>query len=106
MTDQKMLQDILDIVRFTQDNMATKLDLKRFVTKADYQFGLQQLSREITETKAKIDQLNVTFTTHLDGFVGLHKKLDVELVALRAKYDRLESYIEQLAKHTKLQLEG
>lgn len=86
MSQEQQLNDILEIVRFMQDNMATKRDLERFATKDELQ-------------TAKSDII-----THMDGFIGLHQKLDLELVALRAKYDRLESYIEQLARHANVTL--
>lgn len=75
------MNDILEIVVYLKDNMISKneLDEKLFVLKSD-------------------------LMSHTDGFIGLHQKLDLELVALRAKYDRLESYIEQLARHAQVTL--
>lgn len=87
MSQEQQLNDILEIVRFMQDNMATKHDLERFATRDELQ-------------TAKSDIM-----THMDGFIGLHQKLDLELVAMRAKYDRLESYIEQLARHANVTLQ-
>lgn len=79
--EDKTAKDILEIVEFLKDNMVTRDEMKD----------------EISLAKTEI-------MTHMDGFIGLHQKLDLELVALRAKYDRLESYIMKLAHHAKIEL--
>ncbi len=76
--------------------MATKEDLKSFATKRDI---------ERCATKQDLETMNSNLITHIDGFVGMHKGLDLELVSLRSKYQRLESHVQQLAKHTSLKLE-
>ena len=98
--EQKLLQDILETVEFLKENMvskddlvdfATKEDLTRFATKDDLHMGLEELKSDLM--------------THMDGFISLHQKLDLELVAMRAKYDRLEGHIKVLAEHLHLKLE-
>lgn len=79
--EDKTAKDILEIVEFLKDNMVTRGEMKD----------------EISLAKTEI-------MTHMDGFIGLHQKLDLELVALRAKYDRLESYIMKLAHHANVEL--
>lgn len=88
MNQDKTLQDILEIVQFIKDNAASKADLDRFPTKID-------LETRLTEVKTEL-------MTHIDSFIVLHQKLDTELTALRAKYDRLEGYLQQVAKHLQL----
>ena len=41
-------------------------------------------------TKQRIVNLEDKLLTHIDGFIKLHQTLDLELVSLRHKYDRLE----------------
>lgn len=41
-------------------------------------------------TKDEFEQKNNEVINHIDGFVKLHQTLDIELVALRDKYNRLE----------------
>lgn len=36
---------------------------------------------------------------HIDGFIKLHETLDLELVALRSKVDRLEGRIGRVESH-------
>ena len=98
-TLQQNIQDILESVQFLKDNMASKEDLERFATKEDLErFATKNdLEIQLTEVKSEI-------MTHVDGFIALHQKLDIELTALRAKYDRLNGHIQQLAKHLQLQL--
>ena len=59
---------------------------------------MDQYMKENLVTKTELDQRLNTMTTHIDGFVKLHENLDIELVALRGKYDRLESRIEVLER--------
>lgn len=41
-------------------------------------------------TKDDLAVLKTEMYSHIDGFIKLHETLDVELVALRSKYERLE----------------
>jgi hypothetical protein len=58
---------------------ATKEDLQSFATKEDLQNGLTTLESRIT--------------TEIDRFVVLHQTLDVELVSLRHRCERIESHV-------------
>lgn len=40
----------------------------------------------------KLDRLY----THIDGFINLHQRIDVELAALRAKQERIEERLVKL----------
>lgn len=81
MSQEKKIDDMVEILQFLKEEMVTR----------------QDLDVKLTNVKSEI-------MTHMDGFIGLHQKLDLELVAMRAKYDRLESWIEQLAKHAHITL--
>ena len=95
MNQDQTTTEILEIVQFLKDNMASKDDLERFATKDDL---------ERFATKDDLEQIKSELMNHVDGFIGLHQKLDTELTALRSKYDRHEQYIKQLAKHLHLEL--
>lgn len=82
MSQEQQISDILEIVSFLKDEMVGRKEFDQ-----------------------KLEKLRSDLTTHMDGFIGLHQKLDLELVAMRAKYDRLESYIEQLARHANVTLQ-
>ena len=43
-------------------------------------------------------------TSHVDNFVVLHQRLEVELLAMRSRHDRLESQLFQLATKLNVQL--
>lgn len=51
--------------------------------------------KEQMVTKDVFEQKHSEVIGHIDGFVKLHQTLDIELVALRDKYNRLE---ERLAR--------
>lgn len=109
-----------DLERFATkkdlERFATKKDLERFATKKDLEGVRSEIEgirsvmatrRDIERcaTKQDLETMNSNLITHIDGFVGMHKGLDLELVSLRSKYQRLESHVNQLAKHTSLTLE-
>ncbi len=66
---EKILAKIVNIEEYMKENMAIKDELR--------------------ESEDRL-------ITHIDGFVKLHETLDLELVALRGKYDRLEERVEML----------
>lgn len=98
-----MLKDILETVQFLKDEMVPRREFDEKIS--DLRSNLvthRELERVLDD---RIGTLKSDLMTHMDGFIGLHQKLDLELVALRAKYDRLESYITQLAKHANVTLQ-
>lgn len=52
----------------------------------------KEVHRRIDETNERIDKLY----NLVDGFIGLHQKLDQEFTAIRARYERLEERIAKL----------
>ena len=40
--------------------------------------------------KDEFQEFKTEIYSHIDGFIKLHQTLDIELVALRSKYDRLD----------------
>lgn len=79
MDESKTLKDILDTVVFLRDHAASREDVHEIVGQA----------------KSEI-------MTRVDSFIGLHQKLDTELVALRGKYDRLEAELSRVLRHLHL----
>ena len=48
-------------------------------------------------TKDEFNNFKTGIYPHVDGFIKLHETLDIELLALRSKYERLEerlTYVE------------
>ncbi len=76
-------QETREVVDFLKDHMVSR----------------DELDSRLSEMKSEI-------ISHINGFIILHQKLDTELAALRAKYDRLESYIHQLAQHAHIELQS
>lgn len=87
MDQGQALSDILESVRFLRDHAVSKEDAKAFATKDD----LRQVKDDIM--------------AHIDGFTVLHRKLEVELVAVQSNYRRLDDHVEQLAKHLRFQFQ-
>ena len=82
MDQEPTLKDVLEVVEFIKDNSVFR----------------DELEERLANQKSEI-------VSHIDGFIVLHQKLDTELAALRAKYDRLEGFVQQLAKHAQIELE-
>ncbi|MFH1098684.1 MAG: hypothetical protein V1723_02065, partial [Candidatus Uhrbacteria bacterium] len=55
------------------------------VLRIDLAFVKTEMAEQFAATNKRIDDLS----TNVDGFINLHQKLDVELVALRDKYNRV-----------------
>lgn len=72
-------QEILEIVTFLKDNALTK---EEAVTNNEFNEGLSGLRNEL---RGEMHQMKDELMTHMDGFITLHKTLDVELAALRSK---------------------
>lgn len=53
---------------------------------------IDNLDNRLDETNSRIDKLY----NLVDGFIGLHQKLDQEFTAIRARYERLEERIAKL----------
>jgi len=85
MDQEKQLQDILETVEFLRDNAVTK------------EYFEEKLEEKLIETKNEL-------MTHIDTFIGLHQKLDIELTALRSKYDRLETSMKKVLEHLHLEI--
>jgi len=106
--------DILEILQFMQENMASKEDIKSMATKDDLKsmaskddirgmatkddiHALRIELREDLKANATKDDLLVfksDIMTSIDRFAKLHETLDQELVAMRSKYERLEARLE------------
>lgn len=98
--------EMLHILNFLKDNMVSKVDFDSKTT--DLGNKITDLDSKINEVrselKAEISQTKNELMNHIDGFIGLHQKLDIELTALRAKCDRLEVYIKKMARHIQMNL--
>jgi len=111
------IQQILEIVEFIKDNaaskqevaelrseMATKVELANMRSEMATKVELANMRSEMA-TKVDLYDLKSEVITHVDGLAVLHQRLDTELAALRAKYERLQMHVHILAKHANITLE-
>jgi len=75
-----MLQDILETVQFIRDHGATKDDLAQVEHRLD----------------AKISRVHHEMIEHVDGFVALYQKHEVELAAVVYRQERMEEKFNKL----------
>lgn len=89
-TDSKLdaMSKQLDVVVIEQKTADDRIDtiLAKVV-------GIAQTVKDNMFTKDEAREMESRLLTHIDGFIKLHETLDVELVALRSKYERLEERV-------------
>jgi len=126
MNQEKTIQDILEVVTYLKDNMvsgdkfeertknfatkddlkdfATKDDLKDFATKDDLLDIKEELHGFVTQDYLddKLFEIKNELMNHIDGFIGLHHKLDIEFTSLRATVNRLEEEIQAMKKQMQM----
>jgi hypothetical protein len=123
MDQDNTLNDILESVSFIKDHAASKDDIANMATKSDL-FGLatkDDIADMATKsdlfglatkddiadmaTRTDMSEMKNEIITHIDGFAAMQQKLDLELGALRMKYERLEGFVKQLAAHAHVTLD-
>ncbi len=104
--DDETIKDILQIVTFLKDNMASKDDLVDLATKDNLSTTEERLKRYVDERlEERLTETKSEIIGHIDYFIGLHQKLDTELTESRSKYDRLEEHLHKLAAHVQFELQ-
>ncbi len=97
------LQDVLDAIQGLSthtDEQFAFVD-KRF-EQVDQRF--EQLEQRIrSDLRSEMHSMEQRLTTEIDHFVVAHQTLDIELVALRSRCYRMESFMGRVA--TKLDLD-
>lgn len=101
-------------LEFVKENAVTKDELRETkqelldqTISKDYFFEHALTKKHFHEhavTKDELREAKNDIVNSIDGFIKLHEKLDLELTALRSKYTRLESHIQQIAKHMNIEL--
>ena len=108
MGQYQAINDILEIVGAIKDSMVTREEfdvrMNQLITRDEFDSRMEDMVTKNDLHSALFD-VKSEIMNHVDSFVHLHNKLDTELVALRAKYDRLEGFVKQLAAHAKVTLE-
>jgi len=102
MENDKIIQDILEIVTYLKDNSVTRDEFFDFKKEVNERFT--HVDEQFAHVDEQFRSVREDVISHVDHFIGLHNKLDTELTALRAKYDRLEEKLERVMHH--LHLEG
>ena len=109
MSDQfnKKIDEILEVVTFIRDTAATKEELARDINAIDARFDsidqqFDDANRRFDVIDARFIETERTIISHVDEFVGMHKKLDTELAALRFKYERMEEKMNSIMNHLQL----
>ncbi len=117
MKKEKTLQDIWEVVSFIKDNAATKTEMndgfKRLNKKID---GVKNdldkkidgvkndLDRKIDIARKEIKEIKNEMIEHVDGFIALYRKHEVELAAVVSRQNRLERKIDLVMRHLGLEL--
>ncbi len=96
-----------ELIEFLQGHFTTIdkqfTEVGRQFTEVGRQFT--EVRGEVREGLRKVNERIDNLATNVDGFVKLHQKLDIELTALRDKYNRLARAHNELATRV-ARLEG
>ncbi len=87
-----------DDVAAVRSEMATKDGLKNFATKDDVAAVREDIEfiKENMVTKAEAEETESRLMGHIDGFARQNQKFDIELVAARSQFNRVEERVEVL----------
>ena len=104
---------MFEIVKFLRNNMATKSEIaglrgemaglkNNMATKSEIaelrgemHTRFQNVEGQISEMDKKNETFRSEIYDHIDGFVTLHQKVEIEIIALRAKVARMEERMER-----------
>jgi hypothetical protein len=102
MNDNQTLKEILsavkenrEIIDFLKENMATKGDIANMATKGD----IANMA-----TKDDLRELKNEMVEHVDGFIALYQKHEVELAAVVSRQNRFEEKLDAVIKHLGLKI--
>ncbi len=110
------LDDILEIVTFIKDNAATKQDLSAVEQRLDSRIDkldnkvdklddkVNKLSDKVNQLETQIHEVKNEMIDHVDGFIGLHRKQEVELAAMAMRQNRTDANVNKIAKHLNLEI--
>jgi len=102
MNEENNTKEILEIVNFIKDNVATKEDLKDFATKEDLKdFATKN---DLSDMKEKIREDFSLLQTSVDRLVKRMDDYFSETKALQAKTERLEEWILLIAEKVDIKL--
>jgi predicted nucleic acid-binding Zn-ribbon protein len=93
------IKDIFEVVEFIRDNAVTKADLQ--AVRTELKSDLQSVR---TELKHDIKNLENTMIEHVDGFIALYQKHEVELAAVVSRQNRFEKKLDAVIQHLGLEI--
>lgn len=89
---KKEFENLASMIKERFDESASKEDLKRMVTKEEFEDFRKEIRKEIAEIRFELKQLS----QEVREFVSIVKKQEVELIDLKIKYKELEERIARL----------
>jgi hypothetical protein len=98
MEEKETLGQILETVSFLKETVVFIKD--NAVTKEEFAV----LKTDVAQMKEEAVTSKMEILGHIDSFVGLHQKVDLEVTALRAKCERLEHQLHFVLTHFNLKM--
>ena len=90
MNNEPTISDVLEAVNEFSGRVDGKF-LQVDQQFADVRSGIAGVRSEVLGVKQNMEQMKSDLVTEIDRFVVLHQTLDVELVSLRSRCDRMEA---------------
>jgi len=103
--ENTQINEILEVVNFIKDNAASKEDLRILENKFDsLDSKVDSLDSKVNSLDAKIDAVKNDMITHVDGFISLHQKNELEIASVTIRQTRTEERLDTVIKHLGLEI--
>lgn len=99
MTNDPTIKDVLEVVEFIRDNAVTRDDLQ--AVRNEMADGFKAVKNEMKEDVRVVKNEMIE---HVDGFIALYQKHEVELAAVVHRQERLEEKLNKIIRHLNLEL--
>lgn len=114
------IAQVLEIVKHIQDNAVTRQEFHEEFQKvrgeisevrnelldvvrneiSDVRNEISDVRNEISDVRNEISSVRNEMIEHVDGFIGLHTRLETEVVATKAAVRRHEEYFDKISTHS------
>ncbi|PIR74458.1 MAG: hypothetical protein COU35_02655 [Candidatus Magasanikbacteria bacterium CG10_big_fil_rev_8_21_14_0_10_47_10] len=98
-TKRGTINEVLEIVKHIQDNAVTRQEFHEEFQKVRGE--ISEVRNEILDVvRSEISSVRNEMIEHVDGFIGLHSRLETEVVATKSAVQRHEEYFDKISTHS------
>ena len=101
MTQEPTIKNVLEAVH----GLSSHMDEELADARSEMHRELGSVRQEIGQVREEMGQMKSDLITEIDRFVVLHQTLDIEIVSLRSRCQRMESFMCKVAQRLELEFE-